>query len=652
MKKNLSTAADYPNALAFWDKDRNACAPEEVSAGSDKKVNFKCAKSPDHVWTAQVKSLTLQGTGCPYCSNRRLSVTNSLFTCFPDLATEFDEKLNKNNAEGVMAYSDKKYWWRCSKNPKHVWESGMNKRTKSGRGCPYCAGHKVLEEESLAAIFPDLVAEWDWDKNAQLNPSALPPKSDKRVWWICSSNIEHKWQAQIKNRSNGNGCPYCSGIKRTTETSIVTLAPILAKQFDSELNSPTKAEEVAPSSSKEFFWRCLVNPNHVWKASPNRRKSGENGCPMCSMAGTSKPELRILAELSTVFDEVLHRKKLSSIEADIFIPSLNIAVEYDGARYHHESLEKDLTKNKALEALDISVIRIREAPLKRLSDYDLEISANSLDKPALDDLVKQICRVGNVSKKSILDSAKRYQELENYADEDAYLTYVSEGRRALGTSLRDTNPELMEEWDSEGNAPLVPENFSKGSRESVKWICKNNPDHTWIAPIANRAAGTQCPYCTRVLTSPENSFVHRYPQIAAEWHGVRNEGLEINTFSATSQRQKVWWQCSKDPSHEWMATPAERCKFDGLGCPFCSNKRITKETSLEATHPVLASQWHPQKNGELRPSDVFAGGKQKVWWLCPKVRDHEWEARLYSRADLKTGTIKNGCPFCSGRRAH
>ena len=61
------------------------------------------------------------------------------------------------------------------------------------------------------------------------------------------------------------------------------------------------------------------------------------------------------------------------------------------------------------------------------------------------------------------------------------------------------------------------------------------------------------------------------------------------------------------------------------------------------THPDLAKQWHPTKNGELTPKDVTAGSNRKVWWRCDK--GHEWEATVAQRAC--TGSK---CPYCVNRK--
>src|SRR5438876_11460425 len=65
--------------------------------------------------------------------------------------------------------------------------------------------------------------------------------------------------------------------------------------------------------------------------------------------------------------------------------------------------------------------------------------------------------------------------------------------------------------------------------------------------------------------------------------------------------------------------------------------------SLAETHPHLADEWHPRKNGALSPDDVTAGSSRSVWWKCRKGDDHEWEACVSSRG------AGSGCSVCRGR---
>ena len=44
--------------------------------------------------------------------------------------------------------------------------------------------------------------------------------------------------------------------------------------------------------------------------------------------------------------------------------------------------------------------------------------------------------------------------------------------------------------------------------------------------------------------------------------------------------------------------------------------------NLLSSHLKLVAEWHPTKNGDLKPEDVVASSKRKVWWKCFKGEDH------------------------------
>ena len=65
--------------------------------------------------------------------------------------------------------------------------------------------------------------------------------------------------------------------------------------------------------------------------------------------------------------------------------------------------------------------------------------------------------------------------------------------------------------------------------------------------------------------------------------------------------KKVWWTCLK--GHEWQTTVVARTR--GSGCPVCANQVILSGyNDLLSIDPELASEWHPTKNGELKPDMV------------------------------------------------
>ena len=68
-----------------------------------------------------------------------------------------------------------------------------------------------------------------------------------------------------------------------------------------------------------------------------------------------------------------------------------------------------------------------------------------------------------------------------------------------------------------------------------------------------------------------------------------------------------------------------------------------KNWNLQKINPAVAKQWHPAKNGKLKPTDVSANTKRKVWWTCKK--GHEWFTRVSHRNNV------NGCPICGRLKA-
>ena len=127
------------------------------------------------------------------------------------------------------------------------------------------------------------------------------------------------------------------------------------------------------------------------------------------------------------------------------------------------------------------------------------------------------------------------------------------------------------------------------------------------------------------------------PALIAQWHPTRNRGLNPAALNPHSHK-RLWWICGK--GHEWQATLDNRTR--GNDCPYCQGRLSTPEQNLQAVNPALARQWHPERNGSLRPEDVRPNSTRKVWWVCG--RGHEWQAVIQSR------NRGSGCPFCSGRQ--
>ena len=162
-----------------------------------------------HTWRATVSAR--RNTNCPFCTNRAVLVGfNDFATVHPELLEEWVDEKNSVKPSEVVFGARRKVWWRCRLG--HTWRAEILSRHK-GTGCPVCAAmadkHIVVPgQNDLYSLAPELVMEWDYERNHPLTPDQLMRHSNRKVWWKCSRN--HQWRTSPNHR-RGNGCPYCAG---------------------------------------------------------------------------------------------------------------------------------------------------------------------------------------------------------------------------------------------------------------------------------------------------------------------------------------------------------------------------------------------------------------------------------------------------------
>jgi hypothetical protein len=104
----------------------------------------------------------------------------SLAARHPALAREWCGEKNLRSEE-VPPNSGRIVWWRCPATPPHTWQAAVRIRVQRGYGCPTCRRRAA----SLAALYPDLAAQWDPEKNGALRPEDVPAKTIRKAWWRC-----------------------------------------------------------------------------------------------------------------------------------------------------------------------------------------------------------------------------------------------------------------------------------------------------------------------------------------------------------------------------------------------------------------------------------------------------------------------------------
>ena len=537
---------DNAELMAEWNWEKNIefdFDPKLLTVGSGKKVWWKCSKG--HEWQATIDRRS-QGKGCSYCSGRNaIKGENDLQTVNPALAKEWNyDKNNGLTPTDVLPSSNKKVWWKCGKG--HEWQAMIHSRN-DGRGCPYCSGrHAVNGKNDLQTVNPVLATEWNYERNCGLMPMDVLPNSNKKVWWKCSKG--HEWQSTVANRNNGNGCPYCLGRYAVKgENDLQTVNPTLAKEWNYEKNDDLKPEEFTANSNKDVWWKC--SKGHVWHASIANRSKG-NGCPVCnSERKTSFPEYALAYYLKRSGLDVVHSYRAKGYELDIYIPSLKIAIEYDGYYWHKNRMRKDIEKNYKCKKDGIKLYRLREGlpPLNDSSiDYIVQENQKNLSKvleAVLSEIIGDCISVDMETDAVAIENLRVLTEKEN--------------------SLFFSNPETTGEWHYEKNGVLKPEHFAPNSHRKVWWKCQIG--HEWQASIANRNKGRGCPYCSGKKVLPGyNDLQTVNPALANEWNYEKNTGVRPIDVTPNSNK-KAWWICSN--GHEWEAKINNR--NNGNGCPIC-----------------------------------------------------------------------------------
>ena len=140
----------------------------------------------------------------------------------------------------------------------------------------------------ISLLRPALQKQWDHAANAHLGNIVIRPQSNKKVHWKCNACPDghlHQWTASVASRSNGRGCPQCSGRKVCKHNCLTIVAPWAAAQWDFEANAALGTPgTVVAHSNQPFGWRCQVC-GHRWTVSPDKRVSQRTGCPKCAPRG-------------------------------------------------------------------------------------------------------------------------------------------------------------------------------------------------------------------------------------------------------------------------------------------------------------------------------------------------------------------------------
>jgi len=332
-----------------------------------------------------------------------------------------------------------KAWWKCPIHYDHQWPQKINTMTCNipkykKYTCPFCDGKKVSETNRLDILFPNLVKEWDFERNEGHLPREFTTGSDKVINWKCEEGPDHRWHAAIKDRTGKkSGCPCCSTppVKVSITNCLATIEPTIAKEWHPTKNGDLTPEKIMAYSSKKVWWLC--EKGHVYDtASGSRFQSNGtiSGCRFCD-------------NKETTIDNNLE------------------AIRPDVAKEWHP------TKNGNLTPSDVVPGGKKKVWWKCPKGADHEWPSPVYDR---------VRRFSNSSRGCPCCAGYQLSETN---------------------SITTIAPEIANEFDTKLNKGLTPDKIRAGTTKKYNWRCSINSEHVWPAQPAARCYNlkTGCPKC-------------------------------------------------------------------------------------------------------------------------------------------------------------
>ena len=403
--------------------------------------------------------------------------------------------------------------------------------------------------------------------------------------------------------------------------------PYLVKEFDFKKNHPLTPKNLLLGSHKKVWWKC--SKEHEWLAFVYNRTNGK-GCPYCSSHKVSKEN-----NLEYLFPKVAkewHPTKNGNLKPKDVTKASNKKVWWLCSKGHewlavvsnrtsmsnncpkcsHQSSRPEFRILSELETIFEKVdskYRLKKTEIDIfLKDINVGIEYDGFyfhkNKKITDEKKNKFLKENSIKLIRV-----RHEPLPKINSLDVIVKKNELTKNDLNNIVKSIYNFCNEKYKS-----LIKNYLSKKSFTNEKSF--NKYLSFFPSPI------------------PEKSLASFNIKFVKEWNYEKNYPLTPQLFSVFSNN-KVWWKCSK--GHEWLAVVSSRT--DGRGCPYCAGQKVSIDNNIKYLFPNIANEWHPTKNGNLKPEDVTKASGKKVWWRCSK--GHEWLTTVYHRG---RGT---SCPYCS-----
>lgn len=284
------------------------------------KVSVKCLID-GHIWNAFPS--TLYRGGCPKCAYKKISEAKLLSH------DEYVKRLRVSNPniEVLGTYIDARHKIevRCIKHD-FVWK-GYPHNFTNGEGCKKCKSEKM----SARAMSHDEFVLALSNISPYIEVLGRYENCDNRILVYCK-NHDVTWTSIGSRLLSGCGCKKC-GIEKVSASNRLSTSEVVDRLKNINPNIVLVGDYYVGNIKSTF--KCLLCENE-WSAYFSNVMAG-TGCPACA---SSKGESAVKSYIESLGIEYFHQYSFSDckntivLRYDFYIPSLKIAIEYQGEQHY------------------------------------------------------------------------------------------------------------------------------------------------------------------------------------------------------------------------------------------------------------------------------------------------------------------------------
>lgn len=222
---------------------------------------------------------------------------------------------------------------------------------------------------------------------------------------------------------------------------------------------------------------------------------------------------------------------------------------------------------------------------------------------------------------------------------------IHRGKRSAKPLIKDTHPELLNQFNPELNPGVDINKITEGSGKKIVWQCVDDSKHLWEVNTNNRVyyKNFGCPICAgsgkyspprnpRTLSESNKSLgsikelktskllFTEQPELFKQIDSTKNSSINLTELTQNSGKKIIWTcrVCDKN----WKASPNDRVRYN-TGCPHCAKIIHGQGTSkLENSFAELISN-HESFTKAIQGSKTGVTFESGIECTCDVITLHK-----------------------------